>query len=1011
MSEDAYEQEAHETSGKSKHEDRVLVLRESSSLSIDGLRRPMVLDGGEYRGVTVLCAEPGMGKSYVARKLEHAAKKAGRSVCHYVCDDGDSACISRRIVRRCRDIRVRMGHLEDPLVVFDGVTPGDEADTLREARAIARLAEEGAQVVVCIRPESEQLAEQLEEATCFGTDQLLFRVYAENEDDLDLTGGIPSLVAAHRSDIALGDNREELGRRYLSALAELVGDTLRDGLPAEEGAVRLAMILLGNGKMNDVAMVAGRCDDEQFQWLYRDVTLLGIDMRERTFCCHGLRFDAVFERCMDVLQYAAASMPSLVARACGTLAARGDARRSALVCRLCSTEQAFSQVCMTWGVSYVAMGDGELVEAGLRAARSTSEWESLHGVLSNIAVQSVLGTSRELDSALERLSELRLATTEDDRDVRTTQMLVACRDVLRSPQQASRYLSLSVEGTRDLSLLDHLRVARILTQGHFGEAYAIVSNGMLLQEPGSMGEALVCDDLAIALALYGGTPDRKERAMMAAAEEVFERPGMRVLNVYHTALQSALAVLMSDSLDTTSLEEAAKRAELMGDAYIQAVCLFVTSVADVRAEALTRAHVRASLAASIARSLHEEYLASSAELVDALTYELLGETGSLSAYCKRVERPDDLMMMGRIASAAVDSAPRGRLAELPLGTPCPRDALWVLNMLIGCDSRLKNQLTTLIPPTWFEQLQMAQYQGRAARRRGQDKTGSHDTVSSMRMDASSLEQGVQIEMIAPESSRETIRISVLGGFSVECRGSRVSGAAFERRRSRDLLMLLAITPGHRMRRFQVLDVLWPNDDYYAGPRRLYEATGEARTRLKEAGRSTNPILSDRVQGTIGFDTSLVSCDVDDLEREAQMILAERGDDLWALERAERLERIYAGGPDQHLATLGQAVRDRLNELRILYVDAMVAAGEAALRLGKAKLAVRYGYDAHRQEDLREDAMILLVRALKAAGRAFEVPDLYKRYARRLIEAEGVPPSPALKRVVGDIVERGDGSAR
>lgn len=1010
MSEAAYELEETPARNDAKQEGMIIMLRDTTMHLADGLRPPLALDGEEYRSLTVLCAEPGMGKSFVARKLEQAAKQSGRSVCHYVYDDSDSACISQRIVRRCRDVRVREDQLVKPLVVFDGVTPGDEADTLREARAIMRLVDDGMQVVVCIRPESEQLAEQLAEATCLGAEQLLFRTFAGNEDELDLTGGIPALVVAHRSDIALGDNREELGRRYLEALAELASNTLRDGLPDEEGAVRLAMLLLGHGSMSDVAMVAGRCDDEQFQWLHRDVSLLGVDVRERTFNCHGFRSDAVLERCLDVLQYAAASMPALVVRACGALAARGDAKRSALVCRLCSTEQGFSQVCTTWGVLYVAMGEGKMVREGLRVARSMGEQEGLHGVLSNVAVQSVLGTSRELDIAVERLSGLQLVTTEEQRDLRTTQMLVACRDVLRSPSRVSKYLSSTIDETGNLALLDHLRLARLLTRGHFGEAYSVVSNGMLLQEPTSMGEALVCDDLAIALALYGGAPDRKERALIASAEEVFDRPGMRVLSIYHTALRSMPPILMSDGLDTSSLEEAAKRAEYMGDTYFQAVCLFVTSVADIRARALARAHVRANRAALIARSLDEEYLASSAELVDAVSLELLGESGSLSAYCERAERPADLMMMGRLASAAADVVPRGHAAEMPLGAPCPRDALWILNMLLGCGPQLWDQMMTLIPPTWLEQLHSVRYQKDAFEGRQGQSTGEGQGPAPITR-ARSLEQGVQVEMIPQERSHETVRISVFGGFSVECLGTKIADAAFERRRSRDLLMLLAIVSGHRMRRYQVLDILWPREDYYAGPRRLYEATGEARKRLKEACGGVNPILADRVQGTIGFDAAVVRCDVDDFEREAQLILTERGDDFWVLEHAEKLERIYAGGPDLHLAGLGQVVHDRLTELRVLYVDAMVAAGEAALRVGKAKLSVRYGYNAHRQEGLREDAMIVLVRALKAAGRAYEVPDLYKRYARRLIEAEGVPPSSALKRAVSEMLDGGDGDSR
>lgn len=1005
MGEDGYERNEDLEADRSSDGALQLVLREDAGPVADGLMAPAALDGEAYHGVTVICAEPGMGKTHIARKLVQAAKRMGRDVCQYVCDDASSNCISHRIVRRTRDVRMRREQLDRPLVVFDGVAPGDEAETLREAHAIERLAEDDVQVVVCLRPESEQLAEQLPEATCLGAEQLLFRSYDGSESALDHTGGIPALVVAQRTDVALGDNREELGYRYLDALAKLVGNALREGLTAEESAIRLAMILLGHGSMDDVAMVAGRCDEEQFQWLHRDAPLFGIDLHEMTFGCHGLKSDQVLERCLDALQGAAAAMPSVVVRACGALAARGDTRRSAAVCRLCSTERDFARACTDWGVPYVVLGEAEMVREGLRVARSLGQQKGLHEALSNVAVQSVLGNSRELDIAAERLEGLRLTTTGESRDLRTAQILVACREVLRNPKEASKYLSAPADELKDLALLDHLRVTRLLTQGRFGEAYSMVSNDMLLRAPESMGGAMVCDDLVIALSLYGGSLDHKERTMMRRADEVFERSGMASLRVYHEALLSMPDILMSDSTDTSLLEVAIKRAERMGDTYFQGVCLLVTAVADVRAHALARAHVRANRAALIARELEEAYLANAAELVDALSLELLGDVGVLSAYCGAQDRPGDFVLFGRIASVVAGTNPRGFLVEVPAGTPCPRDYFWVLNMLSDCDVGARDRLSALIPPTWQEQIRASRVRDRTSR--GRTGGAWRDAARrTHRAKPEPLEQGAQTEMIPPEHGLQTVRVSIFGNFSVECLGTKLPDAAFDRRRSRELLMLLAVASGHRVRRFQAIDILWPREDYYAGPRRLYEATAEARKRLREACAGVNPILADRLQGTLGFDMTLVSCDVDEFEREATLTLREHGDDFWVLEHAQNVERVYASGPDLHVSSMGQLVNDRLSELRVLYVDCAVTAAEAALRLGKAKLAVRYGFNAHREDSLREDAMIALVRALKAAGRGYEVPELYKRYARRLLEAEGVPPSTTLRRVVEEAMEKG-----
>ena len=81
------------------------------------------------------------------------------------------------------------------------------------------------------------------------------------------------------------------------------------------------------------------------------------------------------------------------------------------------------------------------------------------------------------------------------------------------------------------------------------------------------------------------------------------------------------------------------------------------------------------------------------------------------------------------------------------------------------------------------------------------------------------------------------------------------------------------------------------------------------------------------------------------------------------------------------------------------MDGLVAAGEAALRVGKTRLAVRYASDAYRLRNLREDAVILLVQALRVAGRGYEVHDLYQRFSRALVESRGILPSLALRQAV------------
>ncbi len=76
-----------------------------------------------------------------------------------------------------------------------------------------------------------------------------------------------------------------------------------------------------------------------------------------------------------------------------------------------------------------------------------------------------------------------------------------------------------------------------------------------------------------------------------------------------------------------------------------------------------------------------------------------------------------------------------------------------------------------------------------------------------------------------------LRISVLGGFRAEVGGRPVAEDAWRRSGAAALVKLLAVTPGHRMHREQLIDVLWPDLDQAAGARRLTKALHFARRAL------------------------------------------------------------------------------------------------------------------------------------------------------------------------------------
>lgn len=86
------------------------------------------------------------------------------------------------------------------------------------------------------------------------------------------------------------------------------------------------------------------------------------------------------------------------------------------------------------------------------------------------------------------------------------------------------------------------------------------------------------------------------------------------------------------------------------------------------------------------------------------------------------------------------------------------------------------------------------------------------------------------------------RIELFGGFRVVVDGRVVAPKAWSQRKPAALVKLLALGLGHRLRREQVMDTLWPEFDPSAAAANLRKALHSARRSLG-AGDDTGLILS------------------------------------------------------------------------------------------------------------------------------------------------------------------------
>jgi DNA-binding SARP family transcriptional activator len=153
-----------------------------------------------------------------------------------------------------------------------------------------------------------------------------------------------------------------------------------------------------------------------------------------------------------------------------------------------------------------------------------------------------------------------------------------------------------------------------------------------------------------------------------------------------------------------------------------------------------------------------------------------------------------------------------------------------------------------------------------------------------------------------------VTLRVLGGFSVSVGGEKVPESAFSRKKARALLKLLAIQPGYRLHRDQVIDVLWPDLEPQAASAQLYKAVHH----IRQALASTDPRARDSLGSREGLLelSGEIGSDLEVFER-----LAEEAESHPSLESLQRAVAAYIGDllPADRYEEWTLACRDALRD--------------------------------------------------------------------------------------------------
>ncbi|RKN48304.1 hypothetical protein D7223_09810 [Micromonospora endolithica] len=252
--------------------------------------------------------------------------------------------------------------------------------------------------------------------------------------------------------------------------------------------------------------------------------------------------------------------------------------------------------------------------------------------------------------------------------------------------------------------------------------------------------------------------------------------------------------------------------------------------------------------------------------------------------------------------------------------------------------------------------------------------------------------GVPPPTLSRQHSRRVAQVTVrtLGRFEVFVDGSQVLAAAWQSRKARDLLRILAARRGRAVPREQLAEMLWPAQDPARVSHRLSVALSTLRGVLDPKRRRPTDHFIIAAHPSLALDVGHLELDVEEFLAESAhgLRLAEQGETDDARATLLLAEQRYRGDflEDEPYDDWSRPTREEARRvyLRVVRTLASLAHGaretdEAVRHLGRALELEPYDEGVHGE----------FIRILTAAGRHGEAAQAYRRYVDAM-SSIGVP---------------------
>ncbi len=940
-----------------------------------------------------LCAEPCMGKTMFLRELADYAQSNGWNVYEISLSSLSAQEATQILTKKSTSIcNGKNSKALKRLVLIDDFPPSDEYFVARQVKSIARLRMAGCLVAFSLSPEARQLIDEVPSVYVLGKNELLtFMPGIDNSEQsvlnsMRLTRGIPTLV--YSLPVTFCERGDaDVPITYLTSLACVASYMLRSTLGIEELRLRLGMMLLGVGSFDDLSRICGQADLEYLAKIEQDAPFFGVHVETRRFSClHTTKFDVLNFNKQELVALVS-KHEKLALKAIALLIDREDFSKAAFVSSLIREEITW-EIVLSHATEFVDAGYIELVDNALTATHSDCTLENSSKKAAKRMVDALSNTkgpmnSKDAGKTLENL-------TSFNGFLKQTAYITLLKLLLQKPLPALKEdLELS---PLEKKIALHKRAIDLAIQGNFKYALQLLLLEQQYEKTASITSSIQTVDVELLYALLG------------VYQKDFDARSSKALSFLHegeagglkgsVGLLKCVRYLFEKSFSVGNLydtEQLISQAEQQGNRMIQVPALLIGALLSLRSRAYPKAQLQARRAVLLSREWDSLYVTQVGKILEDIAGFFLGvkptekslETithPSLKAACRTIYKALFKSVNGHVP-VWLDAVEYG----------VPENAMWLMRALLSDESEFQQCLEQEMPEEWLHYLRSNEgkrdiTKWRAFRQGAGDFRTENSVVKSSRVEKK-------------QNAHPGVYIALLGRFSLSVQGEEIAGRKIAYRSAKALLVYLALAHNHMSFRSQIAQQIWPEADQAHWQERLYQATRVIRKEVQEIKKGCEPLEASRIERTLGFNPQQVTVDIDIFTRLAKSVASSNNDED-IVHLAKQVEELYQGDlylPEDECFRFADPIR---TALRDQYIETMVTASAAALRITHYTLAVHFAELAYLVDDMREDTLMALIQALRKCGRAQDAQQYYDLYVQKYVTKRRKMPSKQLRMIAG-----------